>query len=528
MQLNPDPAAPRVVTAVLFINWADSPQGEAPLGTPNALLPLIDRPMLQQVIERLAGAGSKHIHVVLGEYPLPVKALLADGARWGCELIYHHLHPNERLDQLFNRMGLKPNQHYWLADATTLPIESDFLSGLHTLHASLASPPAAGCASFWQDEQGKHWSGWGLFSGAWLLTHPIKAEQIALANELQHSPLIEEHAISPPHSVRSPAALLASSQQRLQAAGEDSIVIGRDCQIHASVQFVGPVHLGRQVKIAANALIGPHVVIGDGAFIDREARLQHCVVLPDTYVGEALDLETVVARGPRLANITLDTLVEVPDPHLLAALPQQEEGGAGTRWADKWFAWRLRIGLAPLQWLCALLTPKQDGESATEKTRATLPRPGQVEPTEIRLELADPRHAFRSDQTLDWIKHFRHTFYPGLREVTQGRLALVGPTLRPLAKVRQLHAEWRALYAENRSGLINEGLLQYAEFSLEEMQFASDAMACASQTQPRQTRQLVRQYLARVLRELFSLPLSPMKKSPDRSAVNKTRQQDIT
>ena len=61
--------------------------GERP---PLFLLPLIDRPFIQHIVEYVAGTGvAGHIDIVLNHQPETVEALLGDGARWGLQFDYH-------------------------------------------------------------------------------------------------------------------------------------------------------------------------------------------------------------------------------------------------------------------------------------------------------------------------------------------------------------------------------------------------------------------------------------------------------
>jgi hypothetical protein len=75
--------------------------------------------------------------------------------------------------------------------------------------------------------------------------------------------------------------------------------------------------------------------------------------------------------------------------------------------------------------------------------------------------------------------------------------------LRSDADVRRLPAEWRRLYAGFRCGLLNDGLVQDQTTSTIDDRFAADAVACANQGDMRAGWKLLRQYLAKVVRDLF-------------------------
>ncbi|MCP4461055.1 MAG: hypothetical protein GY816_23990, partial [Cytophagales bacterium] len=63
-----------------------TPWGDA---YPSAMMPLIDRPFIQHVVEYLVNQGFDRFDVVLCQHPEKIKALLGDGTRWGVKFKYH-------------------------------------------------------------------------------------------------------------------------------------------------------------------------------------------------------------------------------------------------------------------------------------------------------------------------------------------------------------------------------------------------------------------------------------------------------
>ena len=53
------------------------------------MLPLLDRPFVQHVIEYCIGQGIKEFDIVLSHLPEVLERHLGDGARWGCRVTYH-------------------------------------------------------------------------------------------------------------------------------------------------------------------------------------------------------------------------------------------------------------------------------------------------------------------------------------------------------------------------------------------------------------------------------------------------------
>ena len=457
---------------------------KAALGVPTILLPLHERSLLQRAVEHLVRSGCRHIHVALGDDAAAIKDFLHTGERWGCQMSYHYIDPRESLGRFVRRLELDQAHRYWLADAMRVPLES---------LPVLADPAmAAGQPLCWSDGAQQRWTGWGLYTGAFLMGCAKVPADESMERLMLTAGELSPHTVERPLSAVTLAALLDDSR-RLLAAQADPVIIGRNSQIHPEARIVAPVFIGAYVKVGAGAVIGPNVAIDSGAFIDRRAHLRDSVVMSDTYVGEDLDMHGIIVRGSLLANISLNVVTEIRDPNLLAELtPDRQTPAYGM------LGGALLLALAPLYWLSRWQARgKRDGE-----LHATIPRPrgGQSEPGQVQVSLALPE-ASPGNVPQRLSEHFCRSFYPGLREVVRGHLQLVGPTPRSAYAVRQLPPEWRDLYGEYRCGLLNEGLLQQSATSPED-QFASDALACASQGDLRATLKLLQRYLGLLLRDL--------------------------
>jgi hypothetical protein len=435
-------------------------------------------------------SGCRHIHIALADDAISVKHFLSSGERWGCQLTYHYVAPDESLSRFMRRLGVEPASRYWLADAAQVPLEP-----LPTLaDPAAAAAVAAGHPLCWQDGPDQRWSGWGLFSGDFLMKCEQTLHDESLEERMLNAGHLLRHQVARPLSAETLADLLESSR-RLLMAQADPVAIGRGSQIHPDATINAPVFIGAQVKVGAGAVIGPNVAIESGVFVGRGAHLHNSIVMPDTYVGEELDFHGVIARGSLLANIPLNVVTEIPDRDLLADLAHERPASGNAM-----LAFIMRLCLAPLHWLSSWKTrcQRNDGE---HPVAIPYPRAGQAGLGLARVKLMLP-DALSSSTPPNRAAHFCRTFYPGLREVMRGKLQLVGPTPRRVSAVQNLPKEWRRLYVDYRCGLLNEGLLHNASGSSDEDQFACDALACASQGDVRAILRLLSRYLALVLHDL--------------------------
>jgi hypothetical protein len=494
---HPNPSPDRADVAILLATSQSTTADDAGFGLPAMLLPLQGRSFLQRAVEHLAHAGCRQLHVAVGDAAAPVRELLQDGGRWGCRISYHYLNADESLARFVRRLDLEPRRRYWLADATQLPVAP------LTMIESTGEEVAAGRPLCWSDGSQPRWTGWGVFSREWLLACDEPAAGSQLDRRVLRDARLAARLEAQPLAAATLGELLASNRRLLADAAAASFA-GRGSEIHPSAQIIAPVHIGAGVKVAAGAVIGPNVSIESGSFIDRGAHLSNSLVLPDTYVGEDLDLHGIITNGSLLANIPLNTVTEISDPNLLTGLPRQRLADLPGQRA---LARALRLALLPVHWLARWQTRHQREDSGLPTT-IPFPYAGRTEPGRLLVAVTLPA-APSAREPRDWAAHFCRSFYPGLREVIAGRLQLVGPALRSHGEVSRLPPQWRRLYAANRCGLLNEALLQDMDASDFDDQFAGDVIACATQGDLRSTWKLLSLYLGRVLRNLRNTRPNP-------------------
>ena len=108
---------------------------------PAARLPLIDRPFIQHVLERLVRSGFQDFEVILCQRPETVERLLGDGTRWGCRIRYHLVRdPQRPYGPLRFFLPNDPPAPCLLAHADRLP----------AVDLAAAARPAHGRAASWK------------------------------------------------------------------------------------------------------------------------------------------------------------------------------------------------------------------------------------------------------------------------------------------------------------------------------------------------------------------------------------------
>ena len=129
---------------------------------PAEMLPLLDRPFLQHVLDRISACGVRQVHLVLDYFPDQIETFVGNGERWGLHVTYHlarePYHPYRFLKSL---AGVQP------VPKAILLVHADRLLTAPIAPAPAeapAGPPVVWCwrkdadttAAAWQ------WSGWAI------------------------------------------------------------------------------------------------------------------------------------------------------------------------------------------------------------------------------------------------------------------------------------------------------------------------------------------------------------------------------
>ena len=492
---------PESKTAILLIGWNE--QNEAPmLRKVRALLPFIDKPMLQIATEALVRLGCHHFHVFLDDEPESARQFLGNGERWGIDITYHYRDEEKGLFTNLKRLKLLPDEAYWLASAECIP--SELINPVANKYFAVDS------AFCWQTGAEKYWSGWGV-----LLGQTINEFSHLNSHQSINSAIVKNRRINLQQNtalfdLTNDQRYLESSIRRLQSLAKDAgnnIMITRGARIHPSAQLTGPVYIGANARIEADAIVGPNVVIGHDTIVDTKAEIRDSVILPETYVGGSLFLEQVVAAPGALASIKNNTLLSKIEPHLLTS------SFTGNH---KHCFWRhlnvilLRLLLMPLFVACRLMMKDTENSFRTEKKlRVFRPTSNGQPPEIIVLPIAYTTHQYPPLLQQGWLEHFVLIFYPNLNAIAKNQIKLFGLELRDVSDVAKLPEYWQSLYYAHSSGLLNESILEPALSTDASVRYANDVSIVAGLPSKKKWKIMVN-YLGHVINDFGRLFWSPL------------------
>jgi hypothetical protein len=267
--------------------------------SPLALLPLIDRPLVQHQIETLVELGVTQITLFTISGAERLRALLGDGGRWGCSLSIQSLSISSPLGAL--RL---------LPDTEELILVAQ-LERLITQPFSLKAPLLPTTPE-------SEWSGLCVSPARLLRTLPETLPLKHLGAFLRGS---LPEVVLETSRIDSLTALLTTQYQELTRRFASEVHIARSARVHPRARLIGPVWIGPQCRIGAGVVLGPNVCLGAGCIVERSTRIQDALIAPGSYIGAELELNQVYVDRSRLINLRQDVGLTVEDGFLLGVAP---------------------------------------------------------------------------------------------------------------------------------------------------------------------------------------------------------------
>lgn len=452
---------------------------------PTPMVPFIDRPFVQHVVETLAAGGFKELDLVLCHMPHLVENHLGDGRRWGLSIRYHLVRDAERPYPSLRLMRLPGDVPVLIAHADRLP------------ETGRVPPPEAGSLPLLYDvapggDLPTAWTGWAWVSAEQALGLADAADEQAAAVRLAAFPAPRRETVSWCLDVRCYRSLLLGQREALARSlsglmsnarqVEPGVWISRNVSLHPTARIEPPTYIGEDCKIGAGVHLGPDAVIGAGSMIDRRARVAESVVLLATYVGDGVELYDALAGCNLLVHAGLESEVTVTDRVLIDSL-----SGCRTRCPLAGIASRAAASVAlVLMWpvlLASSLVARRKHGAWLPGSAEVVATPGPVEEAAwktYRLRSFEPHAAGATPFLGRPLRDLASRVLPGLLSVARGHLRLVGVRPRTAAELRGLAPEWREILCRAPAGLITESVVSGAVAGLEPSDLEADVYYAAT------------------------------------------------
>jgi hypothetical protein len=460
---------------------------------PTPLLPLMDRPFIQHVVEFLVQQGITHFDFVLSHLPEKIEHFLGDGSRWGSVFRYHLTKDPLRPYEDLNTLRLEGRQEpILLATGDRMP-QVDLTQGDRSLDIPLAFCLENGNQDFTGPDK---WSGWALLPAFFF----SQAAPSGTEEEMAHQVLAacpegpSQKLVSTTLDIRSYAGLIQAHRMVLDKEFEGLLLggretdpgiwISRNVSLHPTAKLTPPVYIGEGTRIGAGTQLGPHAVIGNNCILDSGSSVARSVIFRGGYVGEALEIADVIVDKNRLINVRLGTAVSIADRFILGSLLirplRQRMLSLLSRITGIVFLlilWPVILGTAlflkifrkgPVRDIREVIFIPASSDPALWRTFSywTFLPPKAEEAREVgRLRTA-----------------FREVFLraiPSLIPVALGRMRIVGVSPRSREEVLGLSDDWRALYLHTHAGIVSEALVHYGADPTEDELYSAQAFYSA-------------------------------------------------
>jgi hypothetical protein len=336
-----------IMTAVIIA--AGLSPGMEPLNEryPTPLLPLLDRPFIQHVVEFLVEGGMTRFEFVLSHLPEKIEGFLGDGSRWGCTFRFHLArdpsHPYDILKTL--HLGEDAGTLF-LAHADRLPlVDLEQTRPANPIEEPVMffSPPIRRIDPSAENSQDtRQWTGWAWVPADILKNLPKGLDEGALEAHLASTGQSKGSLVqlSNSLSVRSYGDVLASQATVLGKEfkglllggkeADESIWLSRNLTLHPMATLNPPVYIGENCRIGKETSLGPNAVIGKDCVLDSDCTVTNSLIFPGSYVGEGLELDEVLVDKNRLINVKFGAAVSISESFILGGLSKAHLG--------QWFA----------------------------------------------------------------------------------------------------------------------------------------------------------------------------------------------
>ncbi len=445
----------------------------------SCFLPLMNRPIVQHVIEYLTGQGIVKFDFIISSFPERIRHFLEDGSRWGIQIDFQVVRdPNRPYERLRFMSDDQPmllvhaDRLVWIDMEADFPNQPADVTCLYMTPGSDSNPDGA-------------WTGWGWISSADCLNIPNDLDEDGFFQWLSNRPdvqfrFIQREMVSMQTfsaMLRSHWLIFDSGFSGLMIAGtqiEPGIWLSRNVVLHPLSRIEPPVLIGQNSQILKGVQLGPYAVVGENCMVDDRCIVTSSVICSGSYVGQSLEITDAVVDKNCLINTGLNSTLMLSEDFLLGHLDSNR--GRRLNLFNRLFA----AALLAVAWPFLLITACflklfRKGPVIFKKECVRLPAnpdQGKIRQFVFRsfcrigcgqLSGAWTETSFdRSHVTPDvtW-RDFLLRFLPGLWCVFSGNVRVVGVPPRTLAEIDALPEDWRLLYFKSQAGLITEAMVTF-------------------------------------------------------------------
>jgi NDP-sugar pyrophosphorylase family protein len=390
---------------------------------PAALIPFLDKPLIQLQLESAYDSGVRACTVIASDGIEKIRAYCGDGTRFGISLqLNTGVASGAEVPSLTKHRSLFNEPFVVMSGSVQarLPykkIFDDHLNSKKKLTVVRAAGSQAVLAFVCSPEA------WGFFKGKkgclkQLADGLLQQEEDSLAIVDLNIPYVVCRNLGEILEVNNKLLTDQSSAvfSTLQEVNR-GVYLGHHVSIDPKATIRPPVVIGDFCQIMDGAVVGPYACVGNETIVGKQAIIRNSIVGKSSYVGNMIQVVDSIVLGSSLVNLKSGVKVVITDSFLLDDISSGSPSETVESLIHRAVAAGLLGALAPA-WIARLLLMKKEG--ALVKSTQTLGSGNVSSKEDIdylpRFEKlsADPANA-----PLSW--------YPTLLNIVRGQMRFVGP-----------------------------------------------------------------------------------------------------
>lgn len=411
-----------------------------------ALLPVVGKPVLEHTLDALVAAGLRRAIIALSPFADELRAVIGNGSRWGMRLDYVLTCGEEDPEAVAERSQSRQDGEFLALRGDILQggALQDFLERASEVAGSVvqgrvAGMPASLCLHRAGGRGGLEPLRWSIEPAAAPPIWPMVELPEAVLNRLE-SPRAYHRANLDAAAGRFPGLVVPGRRMAL------GLTVGDRSQVSPRSLRQGIAFVGGQCRVESSVEFHGEVVVADRVIVDRHTTLHDSVVLPDTYIGELVDVRNAIVWGNRMIRVDTGAVLPVVETFLLTDLREATLNGTLAEPLNRLLG-LLALALSLPLWPLALVA------ALTVNVNAPLRR---VPLRGNRLEFGEfgnrRRRVFDAWEWTTAIPVLRHL--PRLLAVVSGDLRLVGAEPLTPAQADSRLEDWERIGDRAPAGLI--------------------------------------------------------------------------
>jgi mannose-1-phosphate guanylyltransferase / phosphomannomutase len=415
---------------------------------PEYLLPVVNKPVVEHLIELLFRHDIKDIILVLKHMPYETEKYFDDGSKWGCRISYsltrEYTGPISSLRKIRSKLDdsflclpsnivtnldvssfISSHQTSSADISITESTKRDFLIDKKDFNPFIITPKAL---TLLEKEPPHHNIDHIIKS---LLENSLKLNRVSSSFDLKIIHDLNEYFQISKH-------ILRGAIKGINIPGKEitpGVWVGRGVRVHRDAVITSPALIGDYAHIKRGVFIGKNSIIGNNVIVDDDASVKESIIFDSTYIGSHNEVKNSIIRKNSLTNLPSLLDLFIKDDLIIGDLDKKAVARYFERFLNTALALFLVLLFSPVMAFLFLyhLIQRSANYLASEERNGGY----EVEDLHGNLKPRNFKFYFFSSKN-SFIRRL-----PGLINVIKGDINLVGnPALSP-DEALSLKEEWK-------------------------------------------------------------------------------------